>query len=406
MSDVGRMRYLAPVTPVHAPATARRSGTRPELLRLQRTAGNGAVVQLLSARREIASSVPYAQAVQRAILPQDLTAEMAGAHFTLTEDVTASGVALKSGETIEITAWDNTIETASARQLPPAKPSVQFQVPKKLLRPAASGVAGLTPYGAGLGGVVTDYVKGEQGIATENALKGGARPDEVKRLAGLQKNRLRRLNEKLIQGSFLNRFDADIKTWVDFYNVKFGFTGSDALDPNLVKSMLYRETQMGTSGEHLEDLTETGPKIKTRQNILQNIDSGAEALLELIPEEDPALATKHHLDLVKKDLAKVKKTEDHLWADPRFVDAVNEFFASVPKGSPPRNMDYSFWIKSGIRWLIHKRKSPGIKSWAEAARAYNGSGAAARAYKKEVVERAEAAKKAEQAGTEYVPVRL
>src|SRR4051794_31431090 len=41
-----------------------------------------------------------------------------------------------------------------------------------------------------------------------------------------------------------------------------------------------------------------------------------------------------------------------------FPEAVMEFFSS---GSPPRNQDYEFWIRTGIRWLFEKRKS--AKDW-------------------------------------------
>ena len=271
MTELGRLR-----PPLPSPALARTPIAEPRphgdrILELQRRAGNRAVTQLLTARGR---SLPI---VQRVIHPEDLTTEMQGAHFTVTEAVTVNGVSLGINEEIEITAWDNGLDTASARQLPPNPKAVVFQVPKRLLRPVASGVADVAPYSAGLGGVVGDFDAGQKRIDTENARTGGPRAGEAKRLADLQKTRLKRLNRKLIQGSFLNRFDASIKTWVDFYNTKFGYTGKDALDPNLVKAMLFQETQMGTEGEHLEDLTESDPKIKTRQNVLQNIDSGAEA---------------------------------------------------------------------------------------------------------------------------------
>jgi hypothetical protein len=399
MTELGRLRGPMPASPVvRAPGPERRSDSD-RILDLQRRAGNRAVTQLLSARRR---SAPV---VQRVIHPEDLTAEMKGAHFTVTEAVTVGGVSLAANEEIEITAWDNGLDTASARQLPPKPPVVQFQVPKRVLRPVASGVADIAPYSAGVGGVVKDFDAGQKRIDTENARKGGPRPGEVKRLADLQKGRLKRLNRKLIQGSFLNRFDVSIKTWVDFYNTKFGYTGKDAIDPNLVKSMLFQETQMGTEGEHLEDLSESDPKIKTRQNLLQNIDSGAEALLEMIPEEDAALAAKHKFADIKKDFVKATTGEDFLWADPRFVAGVTEFFAA-PAGGTARNVDYDFWIKSGVRWLIHKRKGRKIKSWEEAARAYNGGGADARRYKRMVVERMKKAKAHQKAGTEFVADRL
>jgi len=49
-----------------------------------------------------------------------------------------------------------------------------------------------------------------------------------------------------------NRFDQTIKSEVDSANTAHGLTGRDALDPNLVKAQLFEESQLGTSGTHLE----------------------------------------------------------------------------------------------------------------------------------------------------------
>jgi hypothetical protein len=399
MGEFRRPSPGASVVAERGPRSLARDRARPSLLDLQRTAGNRAVARLLASRQAPPRSV------QRAIQPEDLTAEMQGAHFTVSEDITINGVALKANDEVEITAWDNALETASARQVPAAKPPVQFPVPKRLLRPVASGVAGIAPWSAGVGGVVKDFDRGQARIDAENKRKGGSRPDEVKRLADLQRKRLVLLNQRLIQGSFLNRFDADVAKWVDFYNKQFKYTGKDALDPNLVKAMLYKETQMGTHGEFLEVTTDVAPKRRTRQNILQNIDSSGEALLEMIPEEEPGIASKYDFPKIRKSIVDVPKTEDALWANPSFVAAVNEFFAK-PAGGTARNEDYSFWIKSGVRWLFHKRQGRKVKSWEEAAEKYNGGGPDARNYKRLVSGWRDKAKKAESTGTEFVPDRL
>jgi hypothetical protein len=55
------------------------------------------------------------------------------------------------------------------------------------------------------------------------------------------------------------------------------------------------------------------------------------------------------------------------------------------------HLDYAFWIRTGVRWLFFKYKSIGETSWAEAARAYNGRGADARRYRKNVMSRVGAA---------------
>jgi hypothetical protein len=86
-----------------------------------------------------------------------------------------------------------------------------------------------------------------------------------------------------------------------------------------------------------------------------------------------------------------------------FRDAVNEFFATVPTGSPPRNEDYAFWIRTGVRWLVEKRRARGITSWESAVRAFNGSGPRANAYRDAVVARARDALAAQRAGQPFIP---
>ena len=54
-------------------------------------------------------------------------------------------------------------------------------------------------------------------------------------------------------------------------------------------------------------------------------------------------------------------------------------------------MDYDFWIQATVRLLCLKRK--GVSSWAEAARAFNGSGPDAETYKAEVTARMKADRK-------------
>jgi hypothetical protein len=56
-----------------------------------------------------------------------------------------------------------------------------FLVPKKLLRPVDTPVAGVAPYDAGLDAVVRDFERGEQDIEAEKTRKGGSRPDEPAR---------------------------------------------------------------------------------------------------------------------------------------------------------------------------------------------------------------------------------
>ena len=371
--------------------------------------------------------------LQRTVEPEDVSSELVGRQFKLTQDVTIGGVTHKAGSLVEVSAWDNSKSTATVIALPRAAANPTFEVPKNVIRPADAAVAGIAPYDAGLDAVVKDFDRGAQKIEAEKKRKDGPRADEVTRLEGLQANRLKLLNRRLIQASMLNRFDASIQKWTDHYNTKFGFTGKKALDPNLVKAMIFEETQMGTSGQHLE--VPPSHPVKTRFNIGQMIDTSTMILLELIREDEPGLIATYHLESIETDLAaaqkeleglkKVKKPdatqtariaqletlsevywERFMWSyraagqTKGFREAVDDYF-DLPPGSTDRNFDYDFWARASIVELFDKRK--GVSSWAEAARAYNGAGARARAYRERVTARMAAAIAAEKAKKPFVP---
>ena len=131
---------------------------------------------------------------------------------------------------------------------------------------------------------------------------------ELSERQAAQAARERVLNKRLIQTTMLNRFDTSIQTWVAFYNNQFGFKGKDVLDPNLIKSVAYQESQMGTS-VNIDDDPTTG-LIFNRFNILQAVDTLAEEQMPVIQEIMPALVTKYHLDDVVKDWKK-KENELH-----------------------------------------------------------------------------------------------
>jgi hypothetical protein len=397
------------------PAPRRRAPTG--VLALQRAAGNRAVGRVL----------------QRAVQPEDVASELVGRQFKLTQDLTVGAVTHKAGTLVEVSAWDNARATATVIALPRAAANPTFDVPKNLIRPVDTAVAGVAPYDAGLDAVVKDFDRGAAKIAAENARKDGPRADESTRLEGLQANRLKFLNRRLIQASMLNRFDANIKKWVDHYNTKFGFTGKKALDPDLMKAMIFEETQMGTSGQHLE--VPPSHPVKTRFNVGQMIDTSTMILLELIREDEPALIATYHLENIEKDLSaaqielrdlkKVKSPDatqtarkaqletlsEKYWE--RFMwsyrasgqtvglrEAVDDYF-DLPAGSTDRNYDYDFWIRASIVELFDKRKE--VSTWEEAARAYNGIGKRARTYKAHVTARMAGAKAAEKAKKPFVP---
>ena len=194
---------------------------------------------------------------------------------------------------------------------------------------------------------------------------------------------------------------------------------------------------MGTSGRHLE--VPPSHPVKTRFNLGQVIDSAASALLIMIQEMQPSLLTTHHLQNIRGDLAKAQQELKTLrstrhptapqrarWAELRrlsrhaweaflwgyrasgqttgFHEAVQDFFANVGPGQPPRNMDYEFWVRTTVRWLFEKRKA--VSSWAEAVRTYNGGGPRAVRYRDDVTSRVRAALAADKAGREFVPADI
>jgi hypothetical protein len=382
----------------------------------------------------------YAQnnPIQRRISPEDVSAEMIGMRFQVTGSFTSGDIILSGDEIVEVVAWPNTSTTARVQLPIPYRHAFEpFDIPKRLLIPAAHTVSGMAPYSAGISEVVRNIERGEQAIAREQSRRGGPRPGEIERLEGLQRNRERLLNRRLIQQAMFNRFDSVIKRWTDHYNQEFGYTGANALDPNLVKSMLFQESQIGTSGQHLEE--PPSHPVKTRYNLGQVIDSSGSALLIMMQEMQPDLIITYHLENIRTDLSNAQQElrtlrnmrnlnptqrlrfaelvrlsrqswEVFLWEyrasgqNVGFGEAVTDFFASVGTGQPARNMDYEFWIRTAIRWLFEKRRAVG--TWEEAIRAYNGSGERARHYREAVLRRRRAATEAQAAGREYIPENI
>ena len=225
---------------------------------------------------------------------------------------------------------------------------------------------------------------------------------------------------------------ASRRGWL-FYNNQFGFKDKDALDPNLIKSVAYQESQMGTSVDIDDDPT-TG-LIFNRFNILQAVDTLAEEQIPVIQEIMPALVTKYHLDDVVKDWQKKENELDDLrkkqkarrrlsagetarltelmrlsnpgdnwqtffWENKNFMDALKEFLKDTSSGNK-RSEDYDFWIRTGVRAVFEKHKHH--SDWANAARAFNGGGRGAENYRESVEVRVKEAVKAEKAGKEYEP---
>lgn len=328
--------------------------------------------------------------IQRAIHPEDVSSEMVGMQMTVTVDLQSgtgsSMVRIPANSLVTVVAWNNASDTVTI-----SFAGGNFTVSKLLLRPVASS-SGLQQYHSGIGSVVTSIATGESRIAQEQARRGGPRPGEIPRLQALQQNRMRLLNRRLIQEMMFNRFDPIIVTWTNHYNTQFAAQRFGNLDPNLVKSMLFQESQLGTSGVHLE--VPPSHPVKTRFNLGQVIDSSASALLIMMREMEPALIATYHLQTIDADLAAAQRVnrsldaQTFLWGyvatgqTVGFNDAVTDFFQTT---SGQLNESYEFWIRSAIRWLFEKRHH--VRTWEEAVRAYNGGGASARRYRTQVVGR-------------------
>ncbi|KQR16254.1 DUF4157 domain-containing protein [Cellulomonas sp. Leaf334] len=375
-------------------------------------------------------------AIQRAIAPEDVSSEMVGRTFELTAAVTQRGVTLAAGTVVTITSWLNSAETVGATS---AGTPGGFVIAKTGLRPARTAVAGIDPYSSGVAGQASSVTKGEAALNAWVAKKAQYKTPkalasfdkERLRLEGLLATRRKLLNRKLIQETMFNRFDSIIKSEVDAANTANGLTGKAALDPNLLKSMLFQESQLGTSGRHLE--VPASHPVKTRFNLGQVIDSSGLALLTMLEAERRDVVTAFSLGDLRKDLVAAQRElatlekkatrtgaedarlidlrgqsaqswETFIWAYTAtgagvgFADAVSSLFAETV---PARNESYTFWIHMAVSWLFTKHRA-GV-SWPEAIRKYNGGGARAKHYRDAVVGRATDARAAAGRGGTFEP---
>jgi hypothetical protein len=358
-----------------------------------------------------------------ALVAEDVAIEMLGRQFRLSAPVNAvTGAVLPAGTVVTPLGWVNDQPLVPVRNAA----GVMASAPKTALRPVAPSTPGVAPYSAGVDAQAAAATRRETAVADWKSAGARARTTgtprfnaELARREDLLVRSRRALNRFLIQETMYNRFDPDIAQWVDFYNRQFRMSGARALDPNIVKAMIFQESRMGTSGRHLE--VPPSHMVKTRFNLMQVIDSSASALLVMIQEMQPALVASRHLANLQRDLASAKRElaqlralatrtppqesrrlalvalskqswEVFIWRYREagqasgFLEAVNDFFAGVPRGQPPRNEDYAFWIRAGVRWLFEKRGA--ASDWPGAVRAYNGSGPAADRYRDAVVGRA------------------
>ncbi|MEM7677646.1 MAG: hypothetical protein AAF449_16745, partial [Myxococcota bacterium] len=216
------------------------------------------------------------------IVPENVAAEMVGQKFSLTRATEIGGRTLPAGSELTVTAWDNASPTVTVRD-----GSRTIEVPKALLRPVAPEST-LTPYRAGIDAQARAVQAGERDL--EEWLKkepeyrrfNNMETFEAERARLQQRLTTRRevLNRKLIQETMFNRHDPAIERAVAEANRQRGLTGQAALDPNVVKSMLFQESQLGTAGQHLELPGDPNyHPVRSRFNLGQVIDSSGLAML-------------------------------------------------------------------------------------------------------------------------------
>jgi hypothetical protein len=408
--------------------------------RLEREADRAADAAVAGRRASIAAT--SAPTVQFKIEPEDVAVEMVGRTFDVISAFASGGVTLAVGDPVSIKRWDvDKAHSVEVTVLTGAAAGQTLIVPQRILRPGRSAVKGLSFYGARVAQQAAAVEKGEAALAALQAKKASYKTPKAKALFAKEEARLEgrlgkrrdELNRREIQEAMFNRFDQVIAKEVAAANTAHGLTGKDALDPDLVKAQLFQESQLGTAGEHMSD-PPTHP-VKTRFNLGQVIDSSALALLTLMEAEHKASITKFTLGNIRQDLAAAQSEkaalekkknltaaettrlqdlrnlahqnwETFLWQytapgkTQGFDDAVMDLFSSGK--TVARNLDYEFWIHLAVFWLFEKKKT--VKTWDQAIRAYNGSGARAQHYRAAVVKRAKDAQEAGKKGHEFSPI--
>ena len=399
---------------------------------------------------------------------------MIGKTFLLNSDLTVSGLTIPRGSSVKITTWSNASTTVTA-DFTSGGTTTPITVEKSLLVPAGDTASGLHQYHAGVAGIETKYAELQQKITGQERIVNDWRAQEAKyttpaghaewqRQLDVKETELRDLrykltgvgytpatlperlkttiggarvsitpqsellNKALIEETMFNAFDASIVHWVNHYNTTIGSPkGWPSLDANLVKSMLYQESHMGTQGDFLKLPPYVPGQRMTRFNIGQAIDSSGPQQIMMIKEISPSIATTHNLDQVTTDMhaAQARRKElvakgasitpaeqleldtinsrtnngdrwnDFFTSDSRWNAAVVDFYAETVTA---RNLDYDYWIRTAVRWLFEKRD--GVPDWGSAIKAYNGTGAKADIYKRDVIGREKAA---EAATGDFIP---
>lgn len=218
-------------------------------------------------------------------------------------------------------------------------------------------------------------------------------------LEQILENRQLHMNRRLIRETMYNRFDPEIHHWVDHYNTSL--TPGEPLNSNILKSMIFEESHMGTAGlsRHLKpppykDIEEA---IHSRFNIGQAIDSAGQILFLMIKEMAPGIFNQYGMSGLETDSTweSMKNPEFKTWNGGNYLKAIRDFFEFRDNsnknlmGSTGKDLhaDYEFWIRATVRWLFYKYNSLNSPPWPTAVKAYNGGGTKAENYKRRVMKR-------------------
>jgi len=329
----------------------------------------------------------------------DVTEEMRGLRCTFVRDVAARRAdgttrTFAASAIQEIADWNGTAVEALI---------AGFPVLKVALAPRCERIAAVRRYDVGLdaqrAAVARNARELRDWIAREAAYRGNRSlwQREKRRLEDLLARRQVTYSRLWVRQMMYNRFDRAIAQWTQRYN---GALRPDTdLDPNIVKSLVYQESRMGTSGAHLmpppSDWTRGDRHpIRSRFNIGQAIDSWGPQQWLMLREMAPAIFAAHGLDAFAGRARWRGMSNDDYAAHRPFMRALREFFERRDAGrnlmgTPDRDLheDYGFWIRTAIRWLFLKYGSLSPRSWSEAVRAYNGGGPRARRYRDAVMAR-------------------
>jgi hypothetical protein len=331
----------------------------------------------------------------------DVATEMNGLRCELLEAVTArrpdgTSRTFRAGEIATITNWNGADPEAEVEGL---------RVSKLALAPKYDRVAGIREYVLPLAAqrrAVRDNARqlADWGRQEASYVRNrGAWETEKSRLEDLLRRRQQVYSRMWVRQMMYNRFDPIIALWTGHYNRML--RPNPTLDPNIVKSMLYQESRLGTSGRHLMpppsdwSLGSHHP-IRSRFNIAQAIDSFGPQQWLMMREMGPSITAQHGLDALAARDRWIGMSGSDYTAHMTFMTALREFFEN--RDAAGRNLmgthgrdlheDYGFWIRTGIRWLFEKFRRLSTPTWAEAVRAYNGSGEHARRYRDAVIARA------------------